>query len=504
MSFYRRYELSRLIRDDEAKTFAGVQRDTGRQVFLHLLSGDLAKAETSGLGDLIRRAERTGAILDSGEFAATKYYVTARTEPFDGFRAWLQSLPAGADASPPPSVAAVEPVRQPPRTSAPPPAGRPPKPDTGEFIRMKAPEPEHEPGAFTRLFEAPQAAPQTARPAPPPAPAPPASPPSQTPGEFTSLFGSPRPAAPPRPAQPTGDFSSVFGGAGKPSVPPPPGPTPGEFTSFFGGAAKPLPPPPESAGDFTSAFAAGETPLKPSPEPPAADPEVDEFDRAFRQAAPLPPKREQPVRDDEPFWPDYASAPPKGKDAGPGRDGEFTRFFGNPIPGEQIDIAAEQAKNAGVRDDPTPFQPAGGFTRVFGPAPGAQAPVPPPPPRDRDSLSASQIFSRDEVIARQDQARRSAAEKAVQRTMDAEPGEYTRMISSGAVDPSIPAPPTTTPAGPARPMAPPSQVIPSIVAAPSTGTKLLKIVVIVLGTAAGMAALFAIIYVVMSRFAPAH
>src|SRR5579884_3891548 len=100
MSFYMRYELARLIREDEAKTFAGVQRDTGRKVFLHMISDTAAQLESSGLAELIRGAERSGVILESGDFAGTRYLVTAPIEPFNGLRAWLSSQGAGPVQAP--------------------------------------------------------------------------------------------------------------------------------------------------------------------------------------------------------------------------------------------------------------------------------------------------------------------------------------------------------------------------------------------------------------------
>ena len=38
MSFYKKYELDRLIADGEAKTFRAVENATGRVVFLHLFN----------------------------------------------------------------------------------------------------------------------------------------------------------------------------------------------------------------------------------------------------------------------------------------------------------------------------------------------------------------------------------------------------------------------------------------------------------------------------------
>ena len=494
MSFYMRYELSRLIREEEAKTFAGVRRDTGHPVYLHLIA-EGAAGSPAGLLELIQKAERAGALLDTGDFAGTRYVVTEPIEPFYGLRRWLEEVAERSSAKNPLRTSTPVPERK----AAPP---LPPLPSRGV-----------EPGF--------------SRPATPPAASSPA--PSAGPSEFTLLFGNKGPGSSLPTAsesrrgsrsQPQDDFDAYFsggGGKGSSSAPPaPPAGKAGEFTSLFGSGespAKSVPsrrapdePPPSAAS--LPGMRAPSSPL-PSWRPQAPETGIGEFDKVFNPPTPPPKPAPPPAANPEPDWPEFASAPPA---AGPdGSEGQFTRFFGGAIPGEEIDIAAEQAKNAGVKDETAPFQAAGGFTRVFGPEPGAKAPPPPPPPiagSNTVNMRASQLFSLDAAFIQRDPSAEEAAPeaKAVQNPVGGEPGEYTKMISLGgdAEPAAMPGMPPAAQQSPVRAAAPLSQAMPAIMTAEKRGKRILRTVLIVLGTAAGLGVLFVIIFLIMKHFAGAQ
>ena len=490
MSFYMRYELSRLIREEEAKTFAGVRRDTGGAVYLHLIA-EGAAGPPAGLLDLIRQAERAGAVLDTGDFAGTRYVVTEPIEPFYGLRVWLQEVVDRSSAKNP--------------------------------FRSATPPPERRPAPELPPLPSRSSAPNSPRQAPPPQP-PPGSPAPSGPSEFTLLFGnksqgSSLPTASQtgkggRPQPPQDDFDAFFSGGGKgaSSAPTaPPAGKAGEFTSLFGSGespAKSVPPraapgaPPPSAASLPG-MRSPSSPL-PSWRPQAPETGIGEFDKVFNPPAP-PPKSTPPppAANAEPDWPEFASGPPSEK---PDAEGNFTRFFGGAIPGEEIDIAAEQAKNAGVRDETAPFQAAGGFTRVFGPEPGARLPPPPPPPASSNTVNmrASQLFSLDAPFMQRDPETEEGApeQKAIQNPVGAEPGEYTKMISLGGdaeLGSSSGMPPA--PQAPVRAAAPLSQAMPAIMTAEKRGKRIIRTVFIVVGALASLTVLFVIIFLIMKHFA---
>ena len=69
MSFYRRYELERLIADGEAKTFRAVETATGRAVWLHIFNPEgqelaaTLKAKATGPGGSPLPPLASGAIM---------------------------------------------------------------------------------------------------------------------------------------------------------------------------------------------------------------------------------------------------------------------------------------------------------------------------------------------------------------------------------------------------------------------------------------------------------
>jgi hypothetical protein len=234
MSFFDKYELVRLLREGEVKTFRALERSTGRQVLFHMLTG-----ETQGrLLDRVRRLEGRPQLIEIGEFANAPYVVTEYAEGITSLEEWLEQQPPPADI--------VEPASE----SAPAAPFQSNLSEPGEFTRLfgsargmegaegKPVEPEplirdtkDEPGEFTRLFLG--AEPSPVRPSPPPAPLEtPAEPDwpqaGSEPGDFTRFFGpgirgepinieeeharqaaSPGPAA--APFQQAGEFTRRFG-----------------------------------------------------------------------------------------------------------------------------------------------------------------------------------------------------------------------------------------------------------------------------------------------------
>lgn len=263
MSFYKRYELRRLVAEGEARTFHAVERASGRELFLHLIgpAGDplLAALRAEFLD---RHGRLSPPLIEIGEFGGSKYAITEWLEPFHGLGDWLKAVQEeGPGAKIPPAASSL------PAPSA---------------------VPSREPGEFTRLFDGaePVAPPKIANPRPIEKPAPPRkrevvddevarffesalveeaidveeqqeraarsklpeSRPFQPAGEFTRLFGpsaeSPKHDAPVRKASPPRLETSVsefFGSTeedARPGVPPEAAvaaDTPGEYTRIISG-----------------------------------------------------------------------------------------------------------------------------------------------------------------------------------------------------------------------------------------------------------------------------
>src|ERR1039458_3367986 len=258
MSFYKKYELQRLIADGEAKTFRAIENSTGRLVYLHLFnpSGQrLLAILKSKLGSV--PGKPVAPLLEIGEFAGSTYAVTLPIEPFSGLREWVAlnldtSDPKMAETSPlllvPSQAAPVVTTSVPPLVSetpvppAPSPIPSPPVAAPPSLLTDQA-------GDFTRMFVA--MPPAKENPAPPAA-----APPSllaDKAGEFTRMFVAVRPpkekpmpprATPPAaPAPPAaaslladqrGEFTRIFdSGPPKTPAPSPSAPAAGEFTRLF-------------------------------------------------------------------------------------------------------------------------------------------------------------------------------------------------------------------------------------------------------------------------------
>jgi len=444
MSFYKKYELDRLIADGEAKTFRAVENSTGRAVFLHLFnpSGQpmLAVLKSKLGGDTGRPVP---PLIEVGEFAGNPYAVTEAIEPFHNLREWIS---ANVTASNPllkedssPSLALPEETAL-PQSAPPPPSNQLLTDGPGEFARSHVPPPAAAPPVsdasdeFGRMFEIPKKERTPVSPAP-------AGLVAEVPGEFTSLFQPPQqrstPSPPPAPRPPAGglvaeapgEFTSLLLPPQQRSTPSPPPPAaslvteePGEFTSLFhppqqrSTAAPPPAPVAEKPGEFTN-------PLQLSPQ--------------RTPSAPAPPGNPRPA-----LW------PPPAPEAS-AETGQFTRLFGSRLPGEAIDIEKEHA-NASLATPPEnrPFQAAGEFTRMFGPE-GAKGPSTPagpePPPFDHTSTrlsSASGMFGDSEYLAKIAAEALSGGQPA-----DSAPGEYTRFFDAPKQQAQGPSQPTA-PAAP--------------------------------------------------------
>ena len=444
MSFYKKYELDRLIADGEAKTFRAVENSTGRAVFLHLFnpSGQpmLAVLKSKLGGDTGRPVP---PLIEVGEFAGNPYAVTEAIEPFHNLREWIS---ANVTASNPllkedssPSLALPEETAL-PQSAPPPPSNQLLTDGPGEFARSHVPPPAAAPPVsdasdeFGRMFEIPKKERTPVSPAP-------AGLVAEVPCEFTSLFQPPQqrstPSPPPAPRPPAGglvaeapgEFTSLLLPPQQRSTPSPPPPAaslvteePGEFTSLFhppqqrSTAAPPPAPVAEKPGEFTN-------PLQLSPQ--------------RTPSAPAPPGNPRPA-----LW------PPPAPEAS-AETGQFTRLFGSRLPGEAIDIEKEHA-NASLATPPEnrPFQAAGEFTRMFGPE-GAKGPSTPagpePPPFDHTSTrlsSASGMFGDSEYLAKIAAEALSGGQPA-----DSAPGEYTRFFDAPKQQAQGPSQPTA-PAAP--------------------------------------------------------
>lgn len=448
MSFYSRYELVKLVRNGEPKSFQAREIQTGRSVLLHLWGmGDESKRSPLllRLRDQMKMdpAALMGAVIEVQEGAEPPYVVTAFDEQFTSLDQWIhaQLYPGEAPA------AVAEPMPTPP-----------PLPTAA---------PKAEPGEFTRLFQgsplqsAPQPSPVKAEPAPAKA----------EPGEFTKLFDNP-------PAQPAASVPA-WSEPPKPQAYPPPAPmtppqpvvappaahTPGEFTRMFGGPAAP-PAPPASQPHF-----------QPQPPIPAAIPQPQY--RPLANEAPRPAAAQPPL-----YQPPAQPSPLQPPPAAPrSADGDFAKFFGsplgaNPLPVEEI----ERGKVAPPPSDPAsrPFSGPSDFTIQFGrEQPGGLSPDQPPSPPAHSPLQAGAtgLFSMSDRQGTMPQA---------QAARPAGPSEFTRVLRGPHLQQSgemAPAPPNSVPMPGGMPLAPPprkSNVLGILVAVLSFLLILLLITVVVL------------------------
>jgi hypothetical protein len=363
MSFYKRYDLVRLIADGDAKTFRATENATGRDVFVHLFnpSGqallETLKSKSGPVGKL------EPPVLEIGEFAGSSYAVTEIIDPFGTLRDWVESwagpMPKAPVAPPPPPISVTPPATpapqepkageftqlfqaqpvpgQPFRPTPAPPAPPPPvAADQGEFTRLfKAaparpalPQPspaEVEHGEFTRLFQAP--APAKREPAAPP---PTVKAPRAEPDEFERMMSRPvdLPSAPKTPERPfsaddIGQFTPLFGsGLSGEAI------DIEEEQARAAGAKAPENRPFQQAGEFTRMFGSRVSEGQAPPPPPPARPVQASASQLFLSPEQLAQLSAEVL------------AKPEAQDAGPG---EYTRMFGPRQPQAEAPAAPKPA-----------------------------------------------------------------------------------------------------------------------------------------------------------------
>lgn len=219
---------------------------------------------------------------------------------------------------------------------------------------------------------------------------------------------------------------------------------PGEFTRMFAlqqSGAPPVEVQPKEPGAFTREFMAV-TPAKPVVEAPVIEPQgPSAWPKPAAEPSPQPPKPEAGKLPEKPVWPDPKPAAQK----------DFSDLFGPSIPGEHVDVEAEQAKAAqSAQPEDKPFRRAGEFTRMFGP--GAQRkPVATPPPPVRPNTIASLFDSGIEAKPKPPVSSDPKNESKDESKNDPGPGEYTRMVAvpHQKEQPPVAPPPPPRPAAPA-------------------------------------------------------
>ena len=424
MSFYSKYEILALLRDDAAvtgvKTFSARHLASGQTVGVHLLFENVP-GQAAAVLDRVRGLgpEQVSQVIEVGSHEGTSYVVTAQSNWPRSFDEWMGKPPAPAPAT----KASADNYGKPGNWRVPAP----------EFIRKSDPgatpasaaTPIPEPGGFTRMFSiSPRSAaggemstssavhPSAIRPVPTLAPFVPVTPPPFAPPPPQTVPPAANPPSLVVPATPAASFDlsgetrKLEVSAVEPAAPPPPAAGPGEFTRMFQvpgaapvpavpssqddlsvtksmlipviptGSAPPVPPPAPpplatAPGEFTQMFQAmprQTTPSQVMPIPKAPAP--GEFTQMFQTAAPAAtPSPVTPIVNRGTIPPTPAPAPPASASA----PGDFTNIF-------KTGLAPAQ--------QPPPATGPGEFTKIFqtsavrpvGEAPPLQQPPPPPPP----------------------------------------------------------------------------------------------------------------------------
>jgi hypothetical protein len=133
-------------------------------------------------------------------------------------------------------------------------------------------------------------------------------------------------------------------------------------------------------------------------------------------------------------------------DSQPGRSKDVSDLFGPALPGEHVDVEAEQARAAKAKQPASkPFRRAGTFTRMFGPSAPRKTAEQQDRPKTISSLFDSGLDPfKSNIVTR--------ADSKIDVNAKAGPGEYTRMM---AIPPPAEEAATPAPAQPAIPMAEP-------------------------------------------------
>ncbi len=388
MSFYSRYELVKLVRNGEPKSFQAREIQTGRNVLLHLWGmGDDSRRSPLllHLRDQMRLDPTTlmGVVVEVQEAAEPPYVVTTFDEKFTNLEQWINTKLHGAIEEPAPAASAAAP-QPPPLPVTPPPVPSAPAPQP----------PKAEPGEFTRMFAGSPAQ----SPAPPPAP---------KPGEFTRLFDSAQPAAPPPAVPPVGFQPPAPVTPAQPAAPPAASHTPGEFTRMFGG---PIAPP---------ASPVAQPPFQPEPATPQAQPQPSY--RPLVNEPPGPPGPQPPA-----YRPPAGRSPLQPPPPPPRSDeGDFAKFFGSPLGASSLPVEEiERGVVAPPPSDPAsrPFSGPSDFTIQFGKDQHglpAQSSTPAPPAHSPMPAGATGLFSGSD---------RQGSMPLAQTARPAGPSEFTRVL----------------------------------------------------------------------------
>ncbi len=408
MSFYSKYEILALLRDDAAitgvKTFSARHLASGQTVGVHLLFENVP-GQAAAVLDRVRGLgpEQVSQVIEVGNHEGTSYVVTAQSNWPRSFDEWMGKPPAAAPAT----KASADNYGKPGnwRVSAP------------EFIRKSDPgatpasaaTPIPEPGGFTRMFSiSPRSAaggemstssalhPSAIRPVPTLAPFVPVTPPPFAPPPLQTVPPAANPPSLVVPATPAASFDlsgetrKLEVSAVKPAAPPPAA-GPGEFTRMFQvPAAAPVLAVPSSQGDLSvtksmliPVIPTVSAPPVPPPAPPPLATLPGEFQAMPRQTTPsqvMPiPNAPAPGEFTQMFQTaatPSAVTPIVNKDTIPPAPGDFTNIF-------KTGLAPAQ--------QPPPAAGPGEFTKIFhtsavrpvGEAPPLQQqppPSPPPPP----------------------------------------------------------------------------------------------------------------------------
>lgn len=306
MSFFHKYELVRLIREGQSKSFEARERTTGKPVLFHMLSpenlGGAVRLEES-----LRRLAGSPQVIEIGEFASAPYLVTECIPGLESIEKWISEQVA---ATPGP---AAEQSRAPAADRASPPA-------PGEFTRLfegapaageaeaaedrpEAGAAAGEPGEFTRYFlglapkERPPA--DAGKPASSPMAAAPQWPASGgEPGEFTRFFGPGLSGQPVDVQQELARPQAASDLSARPFA------QPGEFTRMFGlppGTRKePAESPLEGLLATSSELLVPERKVPPAAGPPegvadSAERPISEYTRVVRSPQPFDGAEAQPA-----------------------------------------------------------------------------------------------------------------------------------------------------------------------------------------------------------------
>ncbi|MCZ2075151.1 MAG: hypothetical protein LC130_09155, partial [Bryobacterales bacterium] len=191
MSFYKKYELLELVRDDGIKTFAAREIRTGMPVQVHLFTG-VSPAESDLLWSQLDAIplERRRGLFAQAAYEGTRYVVTESLISPENLRTWVSARTTLAQAPSasedvlvkagswkiPSALLEKKPESQPAPTERmhlgePSAAPTPPVPESGEFTRMfQSPPGTERPAASTERMNLEE--PPTAPPPPVPGPGP--------------------------------------------------------------------------------------------------------------------------------------------------------------------------------------------------------------------------------------------------------------------------------------------------------------------------------------------